>query len=490
MFTSRDYAIGMAHFQISGGWKIMVAILAAYALIAGVIIGLIAYNTGWPLPADAARGLFLFTLIIESLLLVSIGTLRVGNCIRLDVASGLIESHRLMPIPAWRAVAGYLFGTTHQIFAITLINIAVLVLCAGPAGVTAAELVTGQVVLAFFSLFCWSFAAMGSMMIRQMLPLLVLAFIFGTIGSMALRTYGILPGLSVLTSPLLGSTIFPMPVRGFMGATPQAFYGMALFAQVAFSALFFVGTCRRYRGTFLTTLNIGQALVLGLVWNLLSIFAIWNWDLFRFNDQQPGPPEQITATLIVSAGFLIVPVHALAEWRRRNPMRAGTILAVLVAAALIAASPSLSVRFAPWNCAITFLVMAAHALTLYALFRALRLFSATTVAIGTFAWLVLIWIGPLIAEVIRWNIFPAENGENTLGLLSMFSPVGLLGCIWNQPQPHSPLPGLLFQWLLPVPLALAGKELQRRNRSLPPPPPSAPATPLPAATEAAAATPS
>src|SRR4051812_19078536 len=123
MFTSRSYAIGMAHFQVAGGLKILALLAGAYALGASLLVGLVAYSSGWPIDPRVATGLMTFVLVMEALIFVGIGALRVGGCIRADTASNMIESHRLMPIASWRAVAGYLLGTTLQTMVVTLLNL-------------------------------------------------------------------------------------------------------------------------------------------------------------------------------------------------------------------------------------------------------------------------------------------------------------------------------------------------------------------------------
>ena len=93
--------------------------------------------------------------------------------------------------------------------------------------------------------------------------------------------------------PILGETIFALS-RGALSL--RGAYALALAAQSAFAALFFVGACRRYRGTYATTFNVPMGLALVAVWSVLSIVAIRNWDSytvrvgFRFNS--PGADRQ------------------------------------------------------------------------------------------------------------------------------------------------------------------------------------------------------
>jgi hypothetical protein len=460
MFTSRSYAIGMAHFQVSGGFKTLLILLAAYVVGAGLLVGLISYGEGWPLPPRLAAALMTFALVIESLVLVGVGALRVGSCIRLDANGGMLESHRLMPISSGRAILGYLFGTTFQVMVIAAVTLVLLSILGGMCGAAFGDVVMSQIVLAFFALFTWSFAAMGSLMVRQMMPLMIMGFIFGSAGSAFLRETGVLPGVSVLSSPFLGETIFALS-RGALSL--RGAYALALAAQSAFAALFFVGACRRYRGTYATTFNVPMGLALVAVWSVLSIVAIRNWDSytvrvgFRFNS--PGADRQALITLIASAVLVLVPVHALTEWQRRRPLPAWQVLLALAAVTVVGASAAAAVD---WNArlwGVTAAVMAIHAATVYTLFRALRGLSPKSVGILTFVVLLVLWVGPLMAEGIRSAMSP--GGASDLGLIGSFSPIGQLLMHWSQGMQDGWVVGLISQALVPVLFAVVGLRLNR-----------------------------
>ena len=58
--------------------------------------------------------------------LVDSGAVRIAGCIRMDMSTNMLESHRQMPVSASRAMLGYLFGTTVHVFAVVLLNVIVL----------------------------------------------------------------------------------------------------------------------------------------------------------------------------------------------------------------------------------------------------------------------------------------------------------------------------------------------------------------------------
>jgi hypothetical protein len=468
IFTSRNYSIGRAHFQIAGGMKTLLLLAATYIAAVSTVLGLFVYNE---VPGRGYRALATLVMVIEAFVLVVIGSVRVGGCMRSDVMTHMIDSHRLMPVESWRAVAGYLFGTTMHVQMITVMNALFLAGLLSYTSLGFNEFVINQLVLAIFALFVWSFTAMGSLMVRQIMPVIVLAFVFGGIFSIALREYAILPGLSVLSSPFLGETIFSMMGGRF---TMRETYPLALAAQVAFGTLFFIGACRRYRGSYPSTFSVVQGLALVLVWGIVSMVAIWLWEGMRFRTpwQQPGLGQQVVASLVVSAMLAIVPVHAFAAVQVQEVRKRGELLLVLIAVTLVSvvgilvtAQTQRPLDQVPLKWFLTVLVMGAHVLTMYMALRATR--NMSQMAKGTLTVVVLfgVWVLPLLLEVGRWLMLTeATTGDESvyrLSALGSLSPLGLLMTQWTAAEAPTPIPGVIFQWLVPVGLWWLDRRLNR-----------------------------
>ncbi|HVT83346.1 MAG TPA: hypothetical protein VHM90_22085, partial [Phycisphaerae bacterium] len=267
LFSSRSYAIGMAHHQMAGGFRTVGILLGGYVVIVGGVIGLIAYQTDIVNLWRAFQGLFTFLFVVEAFLLVVVGALRVAGCIRIDATTGMIESHRLMPLTPARAVLGYLFGTTTHVLSLVALNVLTMAALAPVARVSLDNFLIAQIVLALFALFTWTFAAVGTMIFKQALPLMVLGLIFGSCASTLLRRWGILPGISILASPFLGETIFSLSGGRI---TMRAAYPLAFATQAAFSVTFFLAACRRYRDAFAIAFNVPLGIALLAVWGLLT----------------------------------------------------------------------------------------------------------------------------------------------------------------------------------------------------------------------------
>lgn len=449
LFSSRNYAIGMAHYQVAGGLRVLLSLVGVYVALTCAIVGFAIYNSDVMGLKRVLMPVATLFMVMEAFGLVALGGIRIAGCIRMDTQTNMLESHRQMPVPAWQAMMGYLVGANTQILAVAALNLVVMAALQAGAGYTMDNFVVGQIVLLGFAGFVWSMSAMGALMFRQAMPLMVMAFFFGSCASIMLRGFGILPGASLLAAPFLGETIFSLS----HGAMDMRYaYPAALAAQGAFTVLFFIGACRRYRGTYLTTFNVPMGVALVIVWAGLTAVAIRVWPhvITRFTrDSQPPVADQITAGLTVAALLMIVPLHALSAWESRHRVRPQWRVLALAAGVLAALLVLAGDAFDGGGAALAMLVMTAHALTIYAVLR----LSAQAKGVWVATWVILalfvMWVLPVVIEVVRWFFLP----ENRFGLrvtnmsvISTFSPLGLLAAgLRHHPDGPPLLPGMCFQ---------------------------------------------
>src|SRR5687767_1325045 len=108
-FVGANNALAWAHFRLRGGWARSVLItISAVLVLAGLVMTMHRLN-----PDDADKILFGWTtglLAIQGLCMILAIPGRIGQIVRADVQSKMIESHRLMPMPPAHAVAGYIAG--------------------------------------------------------------------------------------------------------------------------------------------------------------------------------------------------------------------------------------------------------------------------------------------------------------------------------------------------------------------------------------------
>ncbi len=468
--SSRSYAIGMAHFQIAGGLRSLLLLCAAYVAVVAIIASWFYYKTVGPASGPVFVGPVFTSMAVTLILLMQtfsllfFGTFRIMGAVRLDMTNKMIESHRLMPIPSWRAVAGYMFGSTTHAIAFALLNVLLAYIFAGISRTSFAQVTMSESVLALFVLLAWSAAVLGSFRGRSYGVIVAMSISGGFAGGIYI--YSLLPGLALLISPLMGETVFHFSARP---ATLSLAYPVSFAAQAVFFSIFFAGACRLYRGTYASTFNLAQALAISLAWTLTSIAGIRLWDTFHvdlrmfFRDMASiSSNHQTIASIIAAMLVAIVPLRTLVfterRWKKNQPLAsAATLLAII---AIITSIPLAIIHHAeatPANLTITALVVASHVFCVYLLLRVMRRAKPTQAIMAVAIPGILLWIGPLAVELIQTLLAVPDaygNRHSGTGFASSFSPPGLLTETWL-PGPHvSPLPGLIFLCLVPALLTL------------------------------------
>jgi hypothetical protein len=458
--SSRSYAIGMAHFWMAGGWKALGVICGVYLLLFGAGISLYYYidiSTGARAGLSSLAVTFLFA--IEAVVLVVFGSARVAGAIRRDISSRMIESHRLMPIPNWRAVVGYLLGGSLHAVVFALFNVVLAYIIGGVTGTSLMQITMNQAVLFAFAALVWSFSALTTFQFRYVYFIGVALLVLGACSGLVFYAYFMLPGLALLISPLFDRTIFI-----FSGTAPRFMWSQAAAfgAQALFFAVFFSGACRRYRGTFATTFNVPQAFVLLLTWSVASAVGLGLWDEFSAGRGFFGPGgsgedvifrhAQAIASLAAAMTLALIPLSTIAVERRDKRMPAIFVPFLLALAAVAVAMVVLGVypwegdyHFAPL---VTLLVAGAHVLTVYGLFRLTRRMQPIIAWLIVGGGLALLWLGPLVLELARVLVAGVESEQNGFGALGTMSPLGLLISAWTGRPPYPPVWGLIVQWVV------------------------------------------
>src|SRR5207249_1902646 len=97
-----------AQFNLRGGWKNTLAVAGGYALLLGGGVYLSAHAASVRSFSTVLRGSLTLLTILQCLILLVYGSFRVSACVRADLTSKVIESHRLMPASAFSGIFGYL----------------------------------------------------------------------------------------------------------------------------------------------------------------------------------------------------------------------------------------------------------------------------------------------------------------------------------------------------------------------------------------------
>jgi len=268
-------AIAYAHFQLRGGRRntLITAGLYSMVIVGGMTLAtkLDPRGVGW------IRGWVGGILALQSFVLLLFATSRIGVAIRGDINQKLIESHRLMPLPAWEAIVGYLVGGSSQAMALAVANYAIGAVAAATIGIGQDQWFAANFILLTFSIFFWTASSMGAFTMTRGKGGIgwVAALGFIMLSSQGLIAM-LLPGLTLLASPVVGRTIYTLQAST-SGGLPVA-YAFSLPGQVAIGLLCFLAAARKYRRPESPAFSPVMGLLLLCAWAAVSIVGMLFWE--------------------------------------------------------------------------------------------------------------------------------------------------------------------------------------------------------------------
>lgn len=452
--------ITWAQIRLMGGWKNLAMSCGAYALILCTVMA--AFVRGMREPAaDTFTGFVILFFALQILTLLLYGTVRVAFSARSDVRSGVIESHRLMPMSPVTAVFGYLFGAPLQALLIYALNYCIGAVAVVGAGLPLDAWTFANLILMAFGVFAWTIVLFFSF--RSALALWGAIVCFVALPVTLAQMPAFLPGIFLLASPLMGNTVFAL--RG--APTFDAPFAAALAAQAFIAGLYFLAATRRYRssdaigfGPFLGTLLLA-------IWIANSIAGAAFRNQFRRYRSWESESDLLMAfatTFALSLLLAILPISSAVRLHRRgrsgflsmtiSPMGAvllaGVICFVLVDVAPL--SSAMDRRTALLRSAIVTLAFCASIRYLLGIVHRKGLRPRLTVL----GWLLLTWCVPVLAEVILLAASTEPYADRHLSQVATCSPIVEVFQVWSQDRyVHTDqFAGLAFQCLLAVALGL------------------------------------
>jgi hypothetical protein len=483
--TADVNALAWGQFHLRGGWPRFWGFASFYAIAVGSLMGL-AIVAG-----NASAGAFKYALIgVQAGVLVLFIGARVGNAIRQDLTSRMIESHRLMPLSPSQAVLGYLLGPAAHPLALVAANMVLGLFLSAVGGTPAALWLTANAVLLEFAAFTTIALAFGAFAGKGSSAAVWVGF-FVSMYSFAAVGF-ILPAVNVLASPLAGHTVFNL---GVTGGEAAAFYAPAAAFHVWIGGVFFLGACRRYRRDDRLALgwDLGLALLAG--WIATSAYAIRRWEDYRpgmMREELARADVQFLGSLAAAMLLAIIPLKGAAfvaadfEARRkladpslrRRPLPPMVIALAAAALGLLLAmvpltelpsradAPSASWRAAGDAVARTALVLVAFFTSTLYLLRLLYRLGRDPRFSWIIAWVALTWLLPLGADTLRW--YMTDTHADVLQTISTLSPIGALIKVWTG-RPADTTVGLIFQLLLAGTLMAVFHAYGRRAAAQPQP---------------------
>lgn len=471
-----DNPVAWCNFYRKGGFKTLFTTGGAYA---GIILVLIFLSVRVnPQYAASAYGNWIGILLgLQFVFTVIIGASRVSNTIRGDATSGMLESLRMMPLPAGHAVVGYLSSAAATLSAFFAANMLIGVVVTALAEYPTGRWIAANLILLAFAILIWTISAFLAFVVKNAGALMVVVSLVGLFGNAGLLF--VAPGLIVLAGPLIGGTIFNLRTAQTELATPLL---MSFAAQFLVGAIFFAGAARKYRRPESLALGawLGMALLLSVIG--ISLLAILYPEGFRpaflareFRNADPAAP--FCGSTVLAMLVALIPLANFARlhvgWqkgrfedptlRRPVPPLAPAALIVTAALALMAFALPAPPTVQRAACIVAALLGFCLSVTFFAAWFYRSIDNAKVVL--TF-WLLAYCVAPLLVDVAREQVaLQRRFDEPTLMLAASFSPIGLL--VESATQPNADLrPGAIFHVLIPLlPLALYLRVTHRQRKT-------------------------
>ena len=435
-------ALAWAHFRLKGGWSRALTFTGSVLLLGAILIVTSARLN----PFDGGRTLWNWTtgmLTVQAISLALLASGRVSAAVRSDIQSRMIESHRLMPLAPLHAIGGYIAGAAASPLIFSTGVFLLGGLTAAAAGVSLQRWVFAHAVLLGFCIFAWvvcAFAAFAARLGGAMLffPLAIPYMSQG--GILAL-----LPALSVLLSPVMGTSIFNLRVTG---ATLPVAYAIAFAAQAYVGSICYVAAARKYRSADAIGIDtiLGTLLVLG--WVGMSFAGLREWDDFAPRGWSATHVDSLTQAIssMIGGMFVAIPVVSAnamerIRWRRHErlhdpaPMHrplpaALVVVALAMLLILIPLSPKAHLPTLSLDTlARSVIVIAMALLGLFFWFETLYSIGLRA-GIAVFIWILITWGGPIFIDLVRYSLGDMGENEYFAGF-STCSPIGTLIVLWR-----------------------------------------------------------
>lgn len=472
-----DNPVTSVQTQLRGGWKNLFLSAGTYALIVFGAMGIWA-EVDPKHRAEAAMGWTVVLMLIQIGLVLFFSVVRVSNAVRSDNASGIMESHRLMPMTGLTAGIGFVVGPTLQMIAIGVVTCLAGVVTSTVAGFDSSRWIKCNVILLAFLLFTCTCSMLVGFYRRALFNSLIVLVVIACF-SQGMLLYAV-PGMAVLTSPLAGDSIFNP--RGkidlFNPGMQWAFVGQAIIAAIMLAA-----AARKFREPERPAFSISLSLILLAAWVILNLIGVLKWlDIepvfFRYSFwQQSGRLKvQFTGSVLTGLLLCLLPISATVRRSREQrdiapgshpnsiaavgrgstpsgvgdmdgfvPVRSGvprralmaspvlTILVCVFLLSLLLAIPICDEHYLrPELIAGASISLAASVISLGTLLIAYRS-TARKVVFLVFIFLLVTWLFPLFADVFKHEVMLSdEDSLNAPWSLTAFGPIGSMLAPWDR----------------------------------------------------------
>ncbi len=461
-FIMFNNPIAWAHFKVRGGWKNHLWGTGGYLLlVTAVIVVTMRLN-----PIGAMLTMWTTAMLgLQLAVFIPYGGTMISNAIRRDISSGLLESHRLMPVSSGTAIFGYLVGPTFQAVCLAAINFIIGTTTATLSGISIDTWLMVNVIVISFVAFLWVGFVFAAFVSKNAFGILFGLMMFTTIGSSG-GVMEMVPALNVLITPLIGNSIFSLIQRG--GPVATISYAWAFIAQLVFGSIFYLGAMRRYRRDDVPALGVTLGLLLLAAWIVTSAMGIARSNEFIYVGTLRRPVEYLSRSVPIIAtllsGMLLglaaisAAARASAEWMRTllasgrrpgdrpvSPLLISCLATLIVFPIVLVLKPRFNVQarilWPAFIVVLSFFVSMNYLLRIF--YRAGR-----KAAILLAMWIILTWLVPIGLDALRHTQLSSDDRP----LFSLASPWGELIDLVSA-RPTGAVFGLIFQAVIAVVLA-------------------------------------
>jgi hypothetical protein len=266
-----------------------------------------------------------------------------------------------------------------------------------------------------------------------------------------------LPGVAVLATPLIGDSLFDPRMANLARSAPT--YVVSIACQMALAGVCFAAACRKFQRSDAVALGPDLGLLLLAIFSAISLLGIVYWEEFR-----PGILQHVNASpavrfigAVISVMLLsLLPLAGTARLRedflRRHAIHDPSVGSRPAHPLVVAVFAAFIITLLAWLAGAPRGHAAGKIMLTAGTLLAFTIGVTYTFQLGyrlqmRGVFLQVLWIGgicllPLLADGVVSSM--AEYPSDSLGIISSFSPIGILVLIWQDTAVNF-IPGLIGQ---------------------------------------------
>ena len=431
-------AIVWAHRSIKGGWRSWGLMTGGYTLL---LLG--GFYLSWRAKLNDYNDWLMTLVTLQVVMLFLYAPWAVLSTIRKDMSTGMIYSHRLMPISGTQAILGYLIAAVIQPVTFFAINLLIGMTFCGQTRWNLSDWVAGNGLMLLIAACVWVFIACMAMFTRKSwfgsIGLLVILLILPSgLGAAAV----VIPALTVLFAPAYFGLIEP---RYFGGVFQIGNYFFPLIFLLGVTALFFVMAVRKYRRDDQLAAGSLFGLLIVTVFFAITIYGMQpEWRQLYF--QRYGGDlrrVQCVGSIIAATILGLISVSAAAwvneDYQRRRAVGDSALgrrpinlfVVVLVVATMAAVFPFFVLHELQLGVgdAVRIFVALATSLASIGILMRLRYRSKSSAMWVAVLWLFVTWILPWLIVLVAMGMAPRYEEKRVwtnVAPIGGFSPAGTI----------------------------------------------------------------